>query len=209
MPSAAGYFRDDNSLIKNLPRTLPIQAPGNPLYDGHTLGDGFVAAHVWREISDNIAKLSSRDPITNSFIPNLVWLPKQVSKLTDREGSFAQTYLQALSVKIYRYIPVIAGLKVVAESAWDKLPVPSGVPANGLPDVSDLAFFEDREEFVSRRRDAVSAVVAALRAIRDGKQPKGKIISTRYTEGLPSVDPKEIQALLSVLAPFVESVSSF
>jgi hypothetical protein len=109
MPNAAGYFRDDNSLIKNLPRTLPIQASGNPLYDGHTLGDGFVAAHVWREISDNIGKLSSRDPITNSFIPNLVWLPKQVAKLTDREGSFAQTYLQALSVKIYRYIRWLAG----------------------------------------------------------------------------------------------------
>jgi hypothetical protein len=97
---------------------------------------------------------------------------------------------------------------MVAESAWAKLPVPSGVPANGLPDLSELAFFEDREEFVSRRRDAVAAVVAALRGIRDGKQPKGKIISLRYTEGLPSVSLMEIQALLSALAPFVESVSS-
>jgi hypothetical protein len=207
MPNAAGYFRDDNSLIKGLPRSLRIKSPGNPLYDGRSVGDGFVAAHVWREIDDSTAKLSSRDPVTNSFVPNLVSLPNQVAKLTDREGSFAQTYLQALSAKIYRHTPVLAPLKSLAESAWAKLPIPSGVPENGLPDVAELAFFEDREEFVCRRRDAVAAVVVALRAVRDGSPLSKTVISKRYAEGLPSVKPTELETLLGVLLPHVAGLS--
>ena len=52
------------------------------------------------------SELSSRDLDTYSFVPNLVWLPTQVAKLTDREGSFAQAYLQALSSKIYNRLQV-------------------------------------------------------------------------------------------------------
>ena len=40
----------------------------------------------------------------NSFVPNLVWLPVQISKLTDREGSYAQRFLQAISCQIYKNI---------------------------------------------------------------------------------------------------------
>ena len=46
-------------------------------------------------------RLASTLSQTYSFIPNLVWLPKQISKLTDREGSYAQKILKTLSYKIY------------------------------------------------------------------------------------------------------------
>ncbi|MBI5526542.1 MAG: hypothetical protein HY897_09415 [Deltaproteobacteria bacterium] len=83
-PAKEGFFRDDNSLIKGLPKPLRIRSSASQeLYDKRFLGKGYVASHAWR-VHDN--------PETNSFIPNLVWLPKQVSKLTDRPGSFAQRY---------------------------------------------------------------------------------------------------------------------
>jgi hypothetical protein len=65
------------------------------------MGTSFVASHVWRELVPS--GQASRERATYSFVPNLVWLPAQVSKLSDREGSFVQTYLQALSWKIWSY----------------------------------------------------------------------------------------------------------
>lgn len=44
------------------------------------IGNGFVASHVWRKLTNNGS--ASQHPLTYSFIPNLVWLPTQVAKLT-------------------------------------------------------------------------------------------------------------------------------
>ncbi|MBI5101565.1 MAG: hypothetical protein HZB33_07015 [Nitrospirae bacterium] len=204
-PNAEGYFRDDNSLVKALPKGLPISAPANPIYQGKTIGEGFVASHVWREIRGANVTLSSRDPDTNSFIPNLVWLPKQVAKLTDREGSFAQVYLQALSVKIYRHEVVGEPSAARAARAWEKLPLPLGIPENGLPNVSELAFYEHRNSFVDKRRAAIQAVVDAVHAISRGKAVTRKVISSRYTEGLPKVRLPELMNLLESLLPLAPS----
>jgi hypothetical protein len=87
-PTPQGYFRDDNSLVKSLPRTLRIESPENRIYHGRLIGNGFVAAHVWRVLGTEGAGalgLSARDPDTNTFVPNLVWferghLPKATCK---------------------------------------------------------------------------------------------------------------------------------
>src|SRR5438874_1410604 len=50
-PNADGYFRDDNSLIKGLPRSLAIRNPSNALVHGRYVGTSFVASHVWRELA--------------------------------------------------------------------------------------------------------------------------------------------------------------
>ena len=142
-PDSLGYFRDDNSLIKNLPSSLVIKSSGKrQIYHGSYIGKGFVASHIWRELLDSKvgANLSTRDPLTNSFVPNLVWLPRQVSKLTDREGSFTQIYLQALSAKIYREIPVAEPLRKHTEQVWDMLQIPTAIPQQGLPEIDDCGF---------------------------------------------------------------------
>ena len=89
-PNEKGYFRDDNSLLKGAPLSLKIISPLKDLYNRRCIQKGFVASHIWREIDPMHSNklLTSRDPWTYSFVPNLVWLPAQVSKLTDREGSF-------------------------------------------------------------------------------------------------------------------------
>lgn len=185
-PNPKGYFRDDNSLIKGLPRSLQIGSPDNPLYHGRRLGNGWVGCHVWRQLNEteNSAPVSTRDPDTYSFIPNLVWLPKQVAKLTDREGSFTQTFLQALSVKIFRSVPVSDSLRPIVERAWSKLPIVPGIPAKGLPDIAKLSFFRETEDFLVSRAKASRNVAKALRAITADQIITKKVISTCDTEGL-------------------------
>lgn len=87
-PDRNGLFRDDNSLVKDIPKSLRIESTATGIYVNKRIGTGFVACHVWR--TPNTGILASQNPATYSFVPNLVWLPKQVAKLTDREGSFAQ-----------------------------------------------------------------------------------------------------------------------
>ena len=106
-PNAQGFFRDDNSLVKELPGSLTVTS-SSQLYKGRRLGNGFVASHLWRELS--IGGLASRHPLTYSFVPNLVWLPSEVAALTDREASFVQSYTQAISIKVYRHLPLGSSL---------------------------------------------------------------------------------------------------
>ena len=131
-PDSKGLFRDDNSLIKGMPKALEIQAPLNHHYNGRTIGQGFVASHVWRTLVPS-ETLGARHPLTYSFVPNLVWLPSEVSKLTDREGSFVQQYVQAISWKIYRNEPVVEKMQALVAAAWDLLPEPIAIPERGTP----------------------------------------------------------------------------
>jgi hypothetical protein len=106
-PNSAGLLRDDNSLVKERFKTLAFQSPRS-LYSGRRIGrgKGWVAAHVWQVRRDG--ERASRNPLTNSFLANLVWLPRDLAQLSDRPGSFVQRYLQALSHKVD--LPDRAGL---------------------------------------------------------------------------------------------------
>jgi len=86
-PSPSGYLRDDNSLIKNLASSLDV-AWASP---GTSIGArkrNYVACHVW-------PMKTATDPWLNSFIPNLVWLPKPLDVLSDHEGHVVQVVLRA------------------------------------------------------------------------------------------------------------------
>jgi hypothetical protein len=201
-PTAAGYFRDDNSLVKGLPRTLEIQAGRNRIYRGAKLGNGFVAAHVWRVLTTD--GLASRDPLTYSFVPNVVWLPSEVAALTDREGSFVQAYVQAVARKIYANVPVAPALAEVAEDAWALLPENASVPEQGLPAASDLNYFVPGGGWLATRLQRIRDVVEALDAAAASRPlPKAKVVSSRYTTGLSQLDPGAASALAERLRPFV------
>jgi hypothetical protein len=203
-PTDDGYFRDDNSLIKGLPRSLAINSPSNPLVHGRHLGTSFVASHVWRELAGG--GLASRDPLTYSFIPNVVWLPSQVSKLTDREGSFVQSYLQALSTRIYRDVELPPKLAKIVHPIWERLPVRAETANVLLPDPATLNYFNADAPWVTRRTGALERVVQALREVSAGGKPSRKIISARYSEGLPRVTTSAIDSLLSSLIAYADAV---
>jgi hypothetical protein len=203
-PNKAGVFRDDNSLIKGLPRSLPIQPGTSRLYRNARIGRGFVAAHVWPHLTTG--EIAARHRLTYSFVPNLVWLPTDVAALTDREGSFTQTYVQALSVKIYRGREVAEPARRLAEEAWDLLPVPQVIPEQGLPDSEELNFFQPTDSWLRGRFARICLVADALEDVMSGKPLTESVISRRYTAGLPSVSRRAARALRDDLRHFAESV---
>lgn len=121
-PDAHGYLRDDNSLVKAIPRAMNIAGPkGSHIHEAR-MGSEFVASHIWREVDH--AALASRHPLLNSFVPNLVWLPSQIAKLSDRQGGIVQKTLEAVSYKVYRHAHVLPSLSEVVEEAWEMIPQP-------------------------------------------------------------------------------------
>lgn len=120
-----GYFRDDNTLIKSIPRSFKITGK-NRTYNGCKLGKSFVASHIWRIVPDS-SKLASEDPHLNSFILNLVWLPRQISKFTDREGSFAQKYLQTLSYSVYHDVKIDSKKRKFVDNIWNRISTDSDI----------------------------------------------------------------------------------
>ena len=122
----------------------------------------------------------------NSFVPNLVWLPAQVAKLTDREGGIVQSTLQSMAWSIYREAPVAPHLEELVERAWGMIHEPKPVT------ITDnlLNWFDVTDAFFRIRSDRLNAVIDALDLLAEGKPLSHKVISTRYTQGLPTVSPE-------------------
>lgn len=206
-PDENGYFRDDNSLIKGIPKGLKVKSALKDIYDGQKIGAGFVACHVWR-ISDMNGRsentsFTTQNPIVYSFVPNLVWLPKQVAKLTDREGSFAQLYLQALSYKIFRNIEVPEKLKPIVLKSWDILARPSGIPDQGLPEIDELNFFMGVNTFIIRRRKSIEDVYKGIKNILNGDRSLKKLISSRYSNGLSNIKKEKLEKMENLLGNYL------
>lgn len=201
-PDPEGYCRDDNSLVKGLPRALLIRSEGNVLYHRKRVGNGFVASHVWR--SAETGDHASKEGWTNTFIPNLVWLPTQLAKLTDREGSFTQGFLQALSYKLYRNAEVPTALRPVVEAAWHQLTQPEGV--HDLPRTEDLNFFQETDRFIERR-------VAIIRRTRNGLATLAALElallrPSRYAKGLARKRRETTDLLCRRLSLYLEAVAT-
>lgn len=203
-PDKDGYFRDDNSMIKELVGALNVTTESSSLYSGSYLHKGFTACHVWR-LTKRSSGLASRDSRLNSFIPNLVWLPAQVAKLTDREGSFVQTYIQALSWKIYRDKEVSKKIKRYSEESWKLLHCPTAIPEDGLPDTDKLNYFNHSEGFILRKAKRLQSAILLIEGAIKRKKPNKKIISTRYDNGISKVGRKELVKLHESLSSYLNA----
>lgn len=202
-PDASGQFRDDNSLIKGIPRSLTVRNDLNRLVNGSRIGTGFVAAHVWRKLNDGAD--APRNALTYSFLPNLVWLPAQLAKLTDREGGFAQTLLQAISLALYRDVPLTPKLAAIVGPIWGALPVRDEVAGIAVP-VDRLSFFEFDSAWLERRRHTLAAVEQALGSAGQDALPGRKVVSSRYGSGLQGHGPSAVAELRERLVSYGEAV---
>ena len=202
---AEGQFRDDNSLVKGVPKSLPVQNSNNELLHGKRLGTSFVASHVWRKLADGTD--GPRRRVTYSFLPNLVWLPSQLSKLSDREGSWVQTYLQALAVQVYRDLPLAPALQTIVTPIWAQLPLRSEARGLALPDADSLNYFTFDEGWLSRRIRTLTSVVRALEEVSDGRRPEGKVVATRYAPALAELPPSDVEALRRDLTGYLQAVA--
>ncbi|MCH9681941.1 MAG: hypothetical protein K0V04_10945 [Deltaproteobacteria bacterium] len=120
-PTTTGYVRDDNSLIKALPNSLRVESSA-PGLAGRKLGGGFVACHIW-------AMSDATDPWQNSFVPNLVWLPRPFDLYSDRQGHFVQAVLRSESARRYRSRATDAPQETA--KIWAALAVPGRGSAGG------------------------------------------------------------------------------
>ncbi len=205
-PDAKGYVRDDNTLIKNLVKNWPVRSKHFPEYDKRILGNGFVAAHAWRNTIDGGSAAGLAH--TNSFWPNLVWLPSNIAKLTDRPGSFAQTYVQAIAIKIYRNAEVHERLKPFVDKSWALLPDVPDFPTQGIPHVDDLNFFEVSPSFFNKRLESIRTAAEGLRCVEEERPIEGKVLHTRYTQELPKVAPSAAKKLRLHLVEYSNAVEA-
>ena len=188
-----GFLRDDNTLIKGLVRSFKIKSPKVRSYNGSRLGRGFVASHIWRKVRiENTQIITSRHFKLNSFVPNLAWLPVQISKLTDREGSLPQRLLQAISYKIYRGINMpeeISGL-------WKHLPFPEEFEDLKI-NVLKANYFVTPDKWLEKRvTSLISEIdhILSVDTIENGKSRKIK--SRRYLQTLIQI-PRRRRAILN------------
>jgi hypothetical protein len=139
-------------------------------------------------------------------VPNLVWLPKQVAKLTDREGSFSQIYLQALSTKIYREVSVSPNLQPFVEKAWSRLSIPQIIPLQGLPKEDELSFFDDSPSFRQNKFNDIESVAIAIQKMINHQPLNNKVVSSRYTKGLGLLNPEALEPLGTTLMEYINAV---
>jgi len=189
---STGYFKDDNSMIKAIVKgkNRVMNSGLVSRYNGKTLGRGFVASHVWREVPA-IDSLANRDPRLFSFIPNLVWLPKELSRLSDVEGSSVQLALQKLSREIYRKLDLPTNLARFSEESWSLLDegfdTAEELPVN-LPEISELTFIRLPNKYVNLRISKIGALSNALIGHGNSSDFDMPKISSKYDPLIRTID---------------------
>lgn len=197
-PDELGYLRDDNSLIKPIPRSFTVTGPKDSWYFGKRIGPGFVASHIWRETK--AVRLASREPQLNSFVPNLVWLPRQIAKLSDREGGKIQKVLQSISWSIYRDTSLVLSNKEPIEKIWNLIPSPKTIANLKM---HELNYFSDTTQHHDRLHRKLGNVIEALDLAMEGRViPDSLNLETRYKLGLKKVPRENLKDLMDFLRQY-------
>lgn len=196
-----GFLRDDNSLIKGIVNSFIVQSQKIKSYDGLRKGKGFVASHIWRIVKiRNNELISSRHHMLNSFVPNIVWLPRQIAKLTDREGSLPQKMLQAISHEIYDGIDMPKEIL----NLWSYLPQPKEYRSLEI-NLEELNFFEVKEKWLNRRIKGLMSEMDRIISLEETYAPKMKKIKcSRYCPSLVKIPMNKRRLLNEWLVKYKE-----
>ena len=129
---------DDNSMIKNYAKSKVVFSKNISYYEGKKMDEGFWACHIWDRLDDG--SLTNLDNRLFSFVPNIVWLPKELSRLTDHVP-IIKDVMKQLSLHLYRELNLKnPDLQRIVDESWSKLEK-SGynkiIPLSALPDISD------------------------------------------------------------------------
>jgi hypothetical protein len=92
----------------------------------------------------------------------------------------------------------------LVDTAWSMLPDSVGIPDAALPAAEDLNYFVADESFFVRRGRIISLVADALRS----GAPTAKVVSRRYTEGIPHVPNRARISLAKTLDRYSAGIAS-
>lgn len=201
-----GFLRDDNSLIKGIIKSFFVDGRRVKNYDNKKLANGFVASHIWRNLQINQDKLASTFEKTNSFIPNLVWLPKQISKLTDREGSYAQNLLKTISYKIYFNTTEPSSFK---KEIWAELNNPETTTKHDI-DISKLNYFIIPDAWINKKKKGLLNELETIKSvIIEGSFANKKVKCSSYLPTLLSkTTVNERQNLITWINKNIDEIES-
>ena len=190
--NAEGYLRDNNSALKTLVSNYSVSSPRTSVYPRSARGHGFVACHAWRRVRiDEGSQYSTTHPRTYSFIPNLAWLPAQVAKLTDHEGSYAQQVLQAISHCLYS--PEAARHPAGLASIWESLSAPQ---MELEIDPAHMNYFVISPRSISIRRANLLREIGAVEdTLRSGHAGPVSPRSFRYLGSLEKVPFEQTEGM--------------
>lgn len=203
-PRDDGYLRDDNSVIKKLPLPLYVIHPGAGPYDDRRPWRGFTACHIWRETIDS--GLGGTDPWIYSFMPNLVWLPTPLAALTDYDLR-VQCVVQRTSTRLYRSVES-SPVQHRIDYAWSRLVVDLEDSEDDelALEASQLAMFDVTPAFVQRRLKSIDEFAKGADDVLRLGAPVGKLFSSRYTAGIPTVAPGHLESFRDALASYAREV---
>jgi len=177
--NSRGLMQDDNTSIKGIPKSLPIISGWKEI-KGQKLGNSWVASHVWMSMRTRDEHACEWER-TNSFIPNLVWLPKQLSKLTDRDGGYAQLFLKHLSYLLYSKIEID---NPMISAIWSELKDPGITPESKFT-MDDLNFFDSDAEWIEDKKADLHRELQSILDILDNPSATVEsIYNDRYTATL-------------------------
>ncbi len=196
-----GFLRDDNSLIKGVPKSFLIKSKKIKEYNGQKLGNGFVSSHIWRVIQGaSESFISNRNHQFNSFVPNIVWLPRQISKLTNRDNSVAQKVIQAISFQLYEHIYMPQEINRL----WASLPMPVEYEEMEI-DVKRLTFFKYTDSWMKKRKNKLKKEIDSILSYGESYDPSiRKVKCSRYLPTLARVPIENRSELIEYLIRYRE-----
>ena len=209
-PSVEGYFTDDNSLIKSSYKNMRVVGRNNP-YGENFITSGLVCCHVWPH--------TTKDAQLFSFIPNLIWIPKSLSRYTDVLGNKPihkiHYILQNCSISRFKSIQVRTGMDD-AMSAWSKLEGNNKI----MPDQIDFTEFVSEPKLSERTLKRHNRLIDFLSACLSSPPYNQTRFSARYHLGFGAgidksvpkivdlVDSQKIKELLEVIKKTKPNIES-
>lgn len=184
--NSKGYLKDDNSCIKALCRSYAVSSIDS-LYNDKKLEKEFTACHIWSNTTHNKS--------LNSFIPNLVWLPKELGLLSDRSDDITQSILKRISRHLYKEEIISPYIN----SIWDEL-TEDKVDLKHLEiDKNTLNYFKLTAEIIEKKQLKLCLEIETiLGTIEKSKMLKlSKVKSSKYLKSIKNSDTTEIFSWLT------------
>ncbi|WEV78813.1 hypothetical protein O9K63_03180 [Janibacter cremeus] len=211
--SGTGLLRSDNAPIGGLKKDLPVMWAGglHETFKSKPLKDGtheWMQSHCWSYLSDT-GQSTATHPLTNSFVPNLVWLPHAMGRLTDDERLVFAAELRAIAWARYRHVEVDPAFRDVVEQAWSLLDPPLA------DDVHDGQLGRANEfvvpaKFYQSKVERVRTISSYLEKLQSGHDVSGvNLAPAVYKQSLASVTPETRSSLQQYLRPFSVGAERF